>query len=131
MTQRLDHKIPAVAIGVAASVTISIGGAVLGLNEQWRMPTPNETGMLTIAAAFYSVASYLLVLAFRGVELSVVSPFRYALLFWALIAGFILLGEVPDGWSMVGALIIVASGLYTLHREAVRRRNLTGDTPPQ
>ena len=87
--------------------------------------------LLAGASAFFSIGMYLLVFAFRGVELSVVSPFRYTLLLWGVIAGYLILGEVPDVWSFVGAAIIVGSGIYTLHREAVRRRNLTGDIPPQ
>jgi drug/metabolite transporter (DMT)-like permease len=34
-------------------------------------------------------------------------------------------GDVPDGWTFVGAAVIIASGLYTAHRERVRRSNLT------
>ncbi|MBW7950771.1 MAG: hypothetical protein H3C55_15685, partial [Pseudorhodoplanes sp.] len=60
---------------------------------------------------------------FRGVDISIVSPFRYTLLLWGGIAGFIAFGEIPDGWSAFGAALIVASGLYTLHREAVRRHS--------
>jgi len=37
--------------------------------------------------------------------------------------------ELPDGWSVFGASLIVASGLYALHREVVRRRELTATTP--
>ena len=66
-----------------------------------------------------------------GVEISVVSPFRYTLLLWGIVTGYVILGEVPDTWSFFGAALIVGSGIYTLHREAVRRRNLTGNLPPQ
>lgn len=131
LTQRIDPKIPTLAVGVAAGTAIMIAGAFVGLGEQWRVTTPYETALLVTSAAFYSVGCYLLVVSFRGVDLSIVSPFRYGLLFWALIIGYILLGEVPDIWSLVGAIIIVGSGIYTLHRETVRHRNLTGNIPPQ
>ena len=39
------------------------------------------------------------------------------------LGGFLVFGEVPDGWTVVGAVLIVGSGIYTLHREAVRRRD--------
>jgi drug/metabolite transporter (DMT)-like permease len=55
----------------------------------------------------------------------VVSPFRYGLLLWAGIAGYIAFGDIPDRWSLIGSFLIVASGIYTLHREAVRHRYLS------
>jgi drug/metabolite transporter (DMT)-like permease len=131
ITHRLDPKIPTLAIGLAGCLAVMIAGGLIGLGEQWRMPTGNEFILLAGASVFFSIGMYLLVFAFRGVELSVVSPFRYTLLLWGVIAGYLILGEVPDMWSFVGATIIVGSGIYTLHREAVRRRNLTGNIPPQ
>jgi len=131
ITHRLDPRIPTLAIGVAGCFAVMTAGGLIGIGEHWRMPTNTEFLLLAGASVFFSIGMYLLVFAFRGVELSVVSPFRYTLLLWGVIAGYVILGEVPDAWSFVGAAIIVGSGIYTLHREAVRRRNLTGDIPPQ
>jgi drug/metabolite transporter (DMT)-like permease len=131
LTHRLDHKIPALAIGAAASIGVTIAGMIIGMSEQWRLPVGTEFAYVSMAAVLHSCGSFLLVLSFRGVDISVVSPFRYTLLLWALILGYVILGEIPDRWSFVGAALIVGSGIYTLHREAVRRRNLTGDIPPQ
>ncbi len=131
ITHRLSPRIPSLAIGVAACAAVTTAGALIGLTEQWRVPAGSETALLGLAAAFFSIGIYLLVKAFRGVEISVVSPFRYTLLLWGIIAGYLILGEVPDTWSFVGGALIVGSGIYTLHREAIRRRNLTGTTPPQ
>jgi drug/metabolite transporter (DMT)-like permease len=130
-THRLDPKIPTLAVGIAACIAATVTGAILGINEHWQMPATRELIQLGGAALFFSAAVYLLVIAFRGVEISVVSPFRYMLLIWAIIAGYFILGEVPDKWAFVGGALIVGSGIYSLHREAVRRRNLTGDIPPQ
>lgn len=131
ITHRLDPKIPTLAISLAGCVAVTLAGALIGVSEQWRMPTGTEFLLLSGASVFFSIGMYLLVFAFRGVEISVVSPFRYTLLLWGIIAGYVILGEVPDKWSFVGAALIVGSGIYTLHREAVRRRNLTGKIPPQ
>lgn len=130
-THRIDPKVPTLGIGIAACVAVTITGFLLGINEVWRMPVAGELVKLAGASVFFSAAVCLLVIAFRGVEVSVVSPFRYMLLIWAIIAGYLILGEVPDKWAFVGGALIVGSGIYSLHREAVRRRNLTGDIPPQ
>jgi drug/metabolite transporter (DMT)-like permease len=53
----------------------------------------------------------------------VLSPFIYTQLVWAIALGYLVFADVPNGWTLAGAGIVVASGLYILHRETVRRRN--------
>jgi drug/metabolite transporter (DMT)-like permease len=95
---------------------------VVGLGEQWRAMPVREVAYLALSACFFSLAIYLAVVAFRDVDVSVVAPFRYTFLLWAGIAGYAFFNELPDAWSMAGAALIVGSGLYTLHRAALRRR---------
>ena len=52
----------------------------------------------------------------------VVAPVQYTLLLWGTLYGYLIFSQLPDGWTWVGALIIVATGLYTLHRERVVAR---------
>jgi drug/metabolite transporter (DMT)-like permease len=77
---------------------------------------------------FIGIAStagqWIVVLAFRYADASVLAPFSYTQLLWVSILGFIIFGEVPDIWTVTGAVFIVASGLYTAHRERVRRSQL-------
>lgn len=56
--------------------------------------------------------------------------FRYTLLLWAGIAGTVVFGEVPDRWALLGAILIALSGLYALHRENLRRRDLAATAIP-
>jgi drug/metabolite transporter (DMT)-like permease len=130
ITRRLDAAIPALAVSFIGSIGVTLSGGVIGLNESWRALSQHEMLLLLGAATFISIGTYLLVLAFRGVEISLVAPFRYTLLIWGGIAGYLAFGERPDIWSVVGAALIVGSGLYTLHREAVRRRVQNSGTPP-
>ena len=55
-------------------------------------------------------------------DVSVVAPFRYSIVVFAFVLGIVVFGELPDAWSLAGIGLIVAAGLYMLHREAVRRR---------
>ena len=77
---------------------------------------------------FIGVAStagqWIVVLAFRYADASVLAPFSYTQLLWVSILGFLIFGEVPDVWTVTGAAFIVASGLYTAHRERMRRSQL-------
>ena len=61
------------------------------------------------------------------------APFSYTQLVWVSTLGFLVFGEVPDAWTVAGAAFIVGSGLYTAHRERVRRSQLLlleGETGP-
>lgn len=124
-TLRIDKSIPTLAVSIFSAISLTIAGLLLGLHEKWVALDPKAIGIIAAAALLYSIATYLLVLAFRAVEVSVVSPFRYGLLIWAGIAGYVVFGEFPDGWTLAGAALIVGSGVYTVHREAVRHRYLS------
>ena len=76
-----------------------------------------------------SIAHFLLILAFRHAQASVLQPFTYSLLVWATIVGLVAFREFPDGWTLIGALIVVAAGLFALHRERVTAR--TNPESPQ
>ena len=47
-----------------------------------------------------------------------VVPFRYLLVVWAMISGYLVWGELPDGWALFGIVLVVGSGIYTVRREA-------------
>lgn len=90
----------------------------------WVAPTWHDL----MFGAFIGVAStagqWIVVLAFRYADASVLAPFSYTQLLWVSLLGFIIFGEVPDVWTVTGTAFIVASGLYTAHRERVRRSQL-------
>jgi drug/metabolite transporter (DMT)-like permease len=83
---------------------------------------------------FIGIAStagqWIVVLAFRYADASVLAPFSYTQLLWVSILGFLIFGEIPDIWTVIGAAFIVASGLYTAHRERVRRSQISVQAEP-
>ena len=129
-TRHIDPTIPTLAIGVYGAVAVMLSGAAVGATETWHMPATGQWLGITIAAFFLGIGTYLVVMAFRGVDLPAVAPFRYTLLIWMGACGYLAFGEIPDRWSLAGAMLIALSGLYALHREAVRRRDLTSRTVP-
>ena len=62
-----------------------------------------------------------MVKAFEAADAAAVTPFNYAGLIWAVLFGYLLFGDFPDGWTFAGAGLIVAGGIYILHRQRVRR----------
>lgn len=130
-TRRIDPSISSLVVGFFGTAMVTLSGAAVGLTESWMMPSREQWALLGIASAFLGLGTYLVVHAFRGVEIAAVAPFRYTLLIWMGVAGYVAFGEVPDRWAFAGAALIALSGLYTLHREAVRRRELAASaTPP-
>ncbi len=80
-------------------------------------------GQLFIAIFIVIAAYYAIIGATRFGNLSAVSPFRYSRIVFALILGAIVFGERPDALTLTGALIVVATGLYTLWRESRLNRH--------
>lgn len=61
---------------------------------------------------FYSLGLYLQIIALSKSSASLIQPFHYTLIFWAIILGFIFYNDVPDFYTIVGAIIIASSGTY-------------------
>ncbi len=88
----------------------------------WTAPESLLIGLLMLAAGgLASLGHFLLIAAHRLAPASVLSPFIYSQLAWTVALGFFVFGDVPNHWTMAGAGIVIASGLYLLHRERVRR----------
>lgn len=130
ITRRLDPGIPSIVISFMAALGSAIIGAVLGLFETWTPMALTDVGMLAISAALVATGHVLIVIAFRGVDVAAIAPFRYTLLIWAGVCGYLAFGEVPDRYAIFGSALIVGSGLYALHREVVRRRTVSASVPP-
>ncbi len=130
LTRRLSPGIPTIVVSFMAAVAVTLAGFVMGFWEDWRPLQAREVGLLAIAAAFLAAGNFLVVVAFRGAEVSAIAPFRYSILLWAGFAGYFVFGDVPDRWSLVGATLIVGSGIYALHREAVRGREIASRAKP-
>lgn len=77
--------------------------------------------VLALAGCLQGAAHFILIESFRQGEAAVVAPFKYTALPFATLYGAIMFGNVPDMWIIVGSLPVIASGLYILHRERMRR----------
>jgi drug/metabolite transporter (DMT)-like permease len=126
----IDRAVPTLVIAFWGAVGITAFGTLFAFSEDWRLFELGDLIRLFVASMFVGIAIYLMALAFRDVDLSVVAPFRYSYLITSAIAGLLVFGEWPDGWTVAGAALIVASGIYLLHREALRRRQLTAKITP-
>ena len=90
----------------------------------WVAPSWHDVLFGVLIGVASTAGQWIVVLAFRYADASVLAPFSYTQLLWVSILGFLIFGEVPDIWTVVGAVFIVSSGLYTAHRERARRSQL-------
>jgi len=95
----------------------------------WVAPSLNDVLFGVFIGIASTAGQWVVVLAFRYADASVLAPFSYTQLLWVSILGFLIFGEIPDVWTVTGAVFIVASGLYTAHRERVRRLRLSEAEP--
>ena len=78
--------------------------------------------LIAMSSLLLATGYQFLVIALRsGGEISVLGSFRYGSVLWALAIGYVVWGEVPNPLALGGIAVIVAAGLYILHRERARR----------
>jgi drug/metabolite transporter (DMT)-like permease len=91
--------------------------AAIGCIGNWVMPTPWQFGALVCAGLTSGVAQLLMTEGYRAAETSLVAPFEYGAIIYATVLGIVIWGEWPDIWSLVGVVVLIASGLYIWQRE--------------
>ncbi len=96
--------------------------STLALPWFWQPVAMADLPLFVAVGAIGAAAQLFLIRAFTTTEAAVVAPFAYLGLIFAAGWGFVLFGEVPDRWSVAGATIIVAAGLYVWHRETQAAR---------
>ncbi len=85
-------------------------------------PSPGQVGVGLALGLCSSLGQYLVILAYRRAAASALAPFSYAQMLSSTLLGYAAFGAVPDRATLLGAAVIVLSGLYTAHRERVRAR---------
>lgn len=87
--------------------------------------TPPEDALIivlmVVMGAFGSLGHYLLIIGHRLAPASVLSPFIYTQMIWVIALGYLVFGDIPTEWTLTGAGIVIASGLYLIQRERKRR----------
>lgn len=96
-----------------------LGVAVMSLAApfDWRPPDGAGWAMLAAVGLLGGAGHMLMILAFARAPASLLAPFSYTQLVWATLFGLVLFGDLPDRWTIIGAAVIVGSGLYVLYRE--------------
>ena len=115
-----------------------LGMAITGLVSVpffWVPPSLVDLGLFAIAGCFGSIGVMCVTHAFRLAPAATVSPFEYSALLWATLLGYFVWGELPDRFTLIGAAVVIGSGLYIVYRETIRigrsQHQLTSMSPDE
>lgn len=120
-TRSFSVHLPSTTGAIWASVAVTVMGAVGVALEGWQTPSLMDVAETTTAAGFLIVGYLCAIKVMRVGDLSVVAPFRYTSLLFAILLGWARFGTLPDQKTLIGGAIVVASGIYMLVRERKRR----------
>lgn len=122
--RRLSREVPSVVVALVAAVGVTVFAGVGSVFVEWTA-MPARTAWQLAGAMACLVGGYVFsVAAMRSGEISFIAPFRYTSLLVALVLGYLVFDEFPGFWTLIGAGIVVATGLFTLYREArLKRQN--------
>jgi drug/metabolite transporter (DMT)-like permease len=122
-TRRMRSGLPTLVVATWGYVSVTLLGAgMLLVSGGAVFPGLAATSYIAGAVVIGAVAYWAIIEATRAGDVAVVQPFRYSRLVFAMIIGFVIFGELPDGITYLGAALVVGSGLYTLARERARKR---------
>ncbi len=117
-TRSLAPGVPSMGVTVTSAIVITSGGIVGSVvTGEWQSVSAWHWLLLISAAVFLFAGMQGIVMAMRAGDVAAVVPYRYTGLLWAVGLGWVFFSEIPDVWTIVGASIVVGSGLYTFARE--------------
>jgi drug/metabolite transporter (DMT)-like permease len=122
LSRYLPAGVPTLVVSFTTAIIVALVGCGWALAEGWQPMSAHALGFIVASSLLLAAGYQLLVVALRsGGELSIIGAFRYGSILWALGIGYVVWGDVPNTLALLGIAVIVASGLYILHRERVRR----------
>jgi drug/metabolite transporter (DMT)-like permease len=119
-TRTIAARIPSIIITLSTAIAVTLLAGVFGLvMRDWQPVNAQQLGLLAAASVFLSGGYYLLTVAMRSGEMSLVAPFRYTGLLFALVLGFLVWGDVPNALAWAGIALLVGAGIVVLHAPPV------------
>jgi drug/metabolite transporter (DMT)-like permease len=119
-TRSIGDDVPSTIVSLTTTVLVGVIALGFGLTEQWQTIWRVETVYVGLAAILVTAGTFFIISAFRRTDVAVISQYRYAVIVFATLLGYLVWGDVPDLFAFFGIALIVGSGLYTMHRQRVR-----------
>ncbi|HWI84316.1 DMT family transporter [Ramlibacter sp.] len=119
-TRLIDRTIPSVLITLSTAIAVTAFAGVWSLFQEWAPVQPVQLALLAAASVFLSGGYFLLTVAMRAGEMSLIAPFRYSGLLFALVLGYAVWGHVPNAWAWLGIALLLGAGLWLMRAPAAR-----------
>jgi len=116
-SRKLPAELPNLLAALIAVIGVFVGALILSIFQEWQPVTTKDVSYLAIASIFLTTGFFGIVAAMRIGEVAIVTPYRYSVLLFAIILGFLLFDEIPDTLTIIGSCVVVATGIYTFQRE--------------
>lgn len=120
LTRRLSRAVPSLKVAIFTAVGVMTLGLMVTVPSGWEPVTAGQGGLIALASVFILGGYLFSIMAMRVGEVAAVTPFRYSALIWGLLLGWAVFGEWPKPLTLIGAALVVSTGVYTLLREGRR-----------
>ncbi len=117
ITRAISHTVPSLLITVATALAVTVLSGLLSAVQGWQPVTLRQLALLGAASVFLSGAYYLVIVGMRHGDISVIAPFRYTGLLFALLVGWAMWGDIPNRPAWAGITLLVGAGLYMLRSQ--------------
>lgn len=117
VTRRIASSTPSLLITLSTALAVTLLAAAISMAQGWVAVGFTQLALLAVASVFLSTGYYLLIVAMRAGEISVIAPFRYVGLLFALVLGWLVWRELPNALAWAGIALLVGAGLYVLHEQ--------------
>lgn len=120
ITRTIPEHVPSILVTVSTTVAVTLLAGLLSVAHPWAPLDARQLLLLGAASIFLSGAYYLIIVGMRTGEMSLIAPFRYTGLLFALLLGWLVWREVPNTAAWAGIALLVGAGIYVLHSERTR-----------
>lgn len=118
-TRKLTPGVPSMTVTLVSAVAVALFAGAASTTAEWAPLTPRLAALVFGASVLIIGGYFFSVQVMRVGEITYIAPFRYTGLIWALILGWFIFGDWPSPLTLLGAGIVVATGLFTFYREQV------------
>jgi S-adenosylmethionine uptake transporter len=117
VTRRLSPNVPGMAVTLGTTVAVMMAAGLASMTQEWAPITVPLASYIIGSAMFVITGYFFSIQVMRSGDVSFIAPFRYTGLIGAMIIGFLVFGEVPTTLTLIGAAIVIGTGLFTFYRE--------------
>ncbi|NUH65605.1 DMT family transporter [Sulfitobacter sp. S0837] len=123
-TRALSPAVPSMTVTLITALSVMTAAGLASLSAPWAPVTVDLALLIGGSAVFVLGGYFFSIQVMRVGDVSFIAPFRYTGLLWALLLGWLVFGDWPGTLTLIGAAIVVATGIFTLYRE--RKVKLSG-----